>query len=223
MAVLRRALHAGSWYEGSGLELNKQLEDWLGAADLSHGPAKAIIAPHAGYSYCGACAGFAYRQISPVVVRRIFILGPSHNVRLAGCALSCASIYQTPIYDLHIDVQVYRELKETRHFGWMNLDADEEEHSIEMQLPFIAKVMQGFKNSFTIIPILVGSLSPEREALYGRLLAPYMADPQTLFVISSDFCHWGQRFRYTYYDRSCGPIHRSIQNLDKMVCTKCVR
>lgn len=74
-----------------------------------------------------------------------------------------------------------------------------------------------FKDSFTIIPILVGSLSPEREALYGRLLAPYMADPQTLFIISSDFCHWGQRFRYTYYDRSCGPIHRSIQNLDKMV------
>lgn len=74
-----------------------------------------------------------------------------------------------------------------------------------------------FKN-FTIIPILVGSLSPEREALYGRLLAPYMADSQTLFVISSDFCHWGQRFRYTYYDRSCGPIYRSIQNLDKMVC-----
>jgi len=75
-----------------------------------------------------------------------------------------------------------------------------------------------FKDSFNIIPILVGSLSPEREALYGRLLAPYMADPQTLFVISSDFCHWGQRFRYTYYDRACGPIHRSIQNLDKMVC-----
>lgn len=77
--------------------------------------------------------------------------------------------------------------------------------------------MYRFKDSFTIIPIVVGSLSPEKEAFYGRLLARYMADPQTLFVISSDFCHWGQRFRYTYYDRSCGPIHRSIQNLDKMV------
>ena len=127
-----------------------------------------------------------------------------------------ASIYQTPLYDLHIDQQVCRELEETRHFEWMDLNTDEEEHSIEMQLPFIAKVMEGFKDSFTIIPILVGSLSPEREALYGRLLAPYMADPQTLFVISSDFCHWGQRFRFTYYDRSCGPIYRSIQNLDKM-------
>lgn len=216
MALIRRANHAGSWYSGSETELHKQLDGWLSAADLSHGPARAVIAPHAGYSYCGACAGFAYRQISPVVVRRIFILGPSHHVRLAGCALSPASMYQTPLYDLNIDQQVYKELEETRHFEWMDLNTDEEEHSIEMQLPFIAKVMESFKNSFTIIPILVGSLSPEKEALYGRLLAPYMNDPQTLFVVSSDFCHWGQRFRYTYYDRSCGPIHKSIQNLDKM-------
>lgn len=39
---------------------------------------------------------------------------------------------------------VYRELEETRHFEWMDLNTDEEEHSIEMQLPFIAKVMEGY-------------------------------------------------------------------------------
>ncbi|XP_066593279.1 protein MEMO1 [Prorops nasuta] len=216
MALTRRATHAGSWYSDSASELSKQLEDWLTAADLSHGPARAIIAPHAGYSYCGGCAGFAYRQISPVLVRRIFILGPSHYVRLAGCALSPAAIYRTPLYDLQIDQKVYQELEQSGHFEWMNMSTDEEEHSVEMQLPFIAKVMEEFKDSFTIVPIFVGSLSPEREAFYGRLLAPYMADPQTLFIISSDFCHWGQRFRYTYHDRSNGPIHRSIQNLDKM-------
>lgn len=60
---------------------------------------------HAGYQYCGACGGHAYRQISPVVVRRIFILGPSHHVRLSGCALSSAEKYRTPLYDLHIDLQ----------------------------------------------------------------------------------------------------------------------
>lgn len=58
---------------------------------------------HAGYQYCGACGGHAYRQISPIVVRRIFILGPSHHVRLSGCALSCAQKYKTPLYDLNID------------------------------------------------------------------------------------------------------------------------
>ncbi|XP_043280209.1 protein MEMO1 [Venturia canescens] len=216
MALTRRATHRGSWYTDSGHELSKQLEDWLNGADLSHGPARAIIAPHAGYSYCGACSGFAYRQISPAVVRRIFILGPSHNVRLPGCALSSATSYQTPLYDLPIDNQVYRDLEETGQFEWMDMNTDEDEHSIEMHLPFIAKVMENFRDSFTIVPILVGSLSPEKESIYGRLLAPYLADPQSLFVISSDFCHWGQRFRYTHYDRSAGPIYRSIQNLDKM-------
>lgn len=117
---------------------------------------------------------------------------------------------------LHFFVAVNKELEETGHFEWMDMQTDEEEHSIEMQLPYIAKVMESNSN-FTVVPILVGSLTPEKEAMYGRILAPYLADPQNLFVISSDFCHWGHRFRYTHYDRSCGPIHKSIQNLDKMV------
>lgn len=47
-------------------------------------------------------------------------------------------------------------------------------------------------NDFTIVPILVGSLSFADEKAYGELLAPYLADPSNLFVISSDFCHWGK-------------------------------
>lgn len=60
-------------------------------------------------------------------------------------------------------------------------------------------------------------MSPEQEKLYGDILAPYLNDPQNLFVISSDFCHWGSRFRYTYYDESAGPIHKCIEKLDKNV------
>ncbi|XP_016976615.1 protein MEMO1 [Drosophila rhopaloa] len=211
----RRATHAGSWYTDSGSELSRQLDGWLGAADLSHGPARAIIAPHAGYTYCGACGAFAYRQVSPVVVKRIFILGPSHHVRLRGCALSVAKKYRTPLYDLKIDTQINAELEKTGQFSWMDMKTDEDEHSIEMHLPYIAKVMEDYKDQFTIVPILVGSLNPEQEAQYGSLLSSYLMDPTNLFVISSDFCHWGQRFSYTYYDRSCGAIHKSIEKLDK--------
>lgn len=65
--------------------------------------------------------------------------------------------------------------------------------------------------------MLVGSLSPEQEAVYGDVFAPYFKDPQNLFIISSDFCHWGERFNYTYYDKTQGPIHKSIEKLDKRV------
>jgi len=47
------------------------------------------------------------------------------------------------------------------------------------------------RGQFTIVPILVGSLTLDREQSYGQLLARYLADPDNLFVISSDFCHWG--------------------------------
>ena len=74
--------------------------------------------------------------------------------------------------------------------------------------------MQSQRDNFTVVPILVGSLSPDKEVKYGRIFAKYLADPSNLFIISSDFCHWGQRFRYTEYDESKGEIHQSIKALD---------
>jgi AmmeMemoRadiSam system protein B len=71
------------------------------------------------------------------------------------------------------------------------------------------------KGTFTIVPILVGALKPEDEERYGKLLSKYLLDPSNLFVISSDFCHWGKRFRYTYYDKSQGHIYQSIEALDR--------
>ena len=64
---------------------------------------------------------------------------------------------------------------------------------------------------------MVGALTTEKEAEYGAIFAKYLSDPSNLFVISSDFCHWGQRFRYTHYDEKCGEIHQSISALDHMV------
>lgn len=98
----------------------------------------------------------------------------------------------------------------------MSLKADEDEHSIEMHLPYVAKVMESQLGNFTIVPILVGSLSTENEKIYGKLLAKYLADSESVFIVSSDFCHWGSRFHYTFYEKSWGDIHESIDKLDHM-------
>jgi len=227
MSSTRRATHSGSWYVSDPGNLGKELDDWLmRAANESDGgnglPARAIIGPHAGYRYCGACGGHAYARIQPDKVRRVFILGPSHHVRLSGCALSGCTKYATPFYDLTIDRAMNAELMATEEFEVMSLEADEDEHSIEMHLPYIARVMQnaygGSEGSggrgFTVVPVLVGSLSPEKEAKYGRIFAKYLADPQNLFIVSSDFCHWGSRFRYTEYEDTKVPIHEYIKSLD---------
>ena len=66
---------------------------------------------------------------------------------------------------------------------------------------------------------MVGALSEDAEARYGKLLAPYLADPSNLFVISSDFCHWGERFQYQYFDpKHGGEIYQSIEALTTRRC-----
>ncbi|TMS04791.1 Protein MEMO1 [Larimichthys crocea] len=164
--VCREASHAGSWYSASGSQLNAQLEDWLSKAQSTIRPARAIIAPHAGYAYCGACAAHAYKQVDPSVTRRVFILGPSHHVPLSRCALSTAEIYKTPLYDLRIDQKVYADLWKTGLFERMSMQTDEDEHSIEMHLPYTAKAMESHKDEFSIVPVLVGALSQRFRYTY---------------------------------------------------------
>jgi len=211
----RRATHADSWYSADARSLSRELDAWLSKAPRLPRAARAVICPHAGYRYSGPTAAYSFNQIDPNTVKTIFILGPSHHVRLNGCAVSQCLSYATPLYNLDIDTQISQDLLDTGAFEVMSLEADEDEHSIEMQLPYLAKVMEPARGRFKIVPIMVGSISNSAEAKYGKILAKYLEDPSICFVISSDFCHWGQRFRYTHYDQNCGDIYESIEVLDK--------
>jgi len=210
----RRAVHAGSWYTDNARQLGEELDRWLRACGESKSPdVRGVIAPHAGYSYSGRCAAFAFANIDPQRTSRVFLLGPSHHYYTPRCALSKATVYKTPLGDLPIDLEVNDELKASGKFEVMDLQVDEAEHSMEMHLPYLAKVFQGWP--VKIVPILVGALSTESEAMYGRLLAKYVDDPRNFFSVSSDFCHWGSRFNYVYYDRKQGAIYKSIETLDR--------
>ncbi|KAI9309135.1 MEMO1 protein [Cunninghamella echinulata] len=228
----RSATHAGSWYTNSKTRLNSELEKNLIAAtvkdtSLPIKDVRAIIAPHAGYSYSGPTAAYAYKSINVSNIKRVFILGPSHHVYLDGCALSKYEAYDTPLGSLTLDHEVISELYLTKQFTLMSKSADEDEHSIEMHLPYIFKIFEKKINDIKIIPILVGSIHEEKEDKYGKIFGQYLSDPSNLFIVSSDFCHWGERFRYTYYqgkhlhrDDSIIidddiPIYKSIEQLDQ--------
>ncbi|DBA91358.1 TPA: hypothetical protein ACH3X2_004003 [Trebouxia sp. C0005] len=165
--------------------------------------------------YCGHVMASAYKHIDPQQVSRVFIVGPSHHVYTRQCLLSVAHAYSAPQGQVEIDQDIYSHLLQTGQFERMRLETDEAEHSLELQMPFIMHIMRG--QSFKLIPIMVGAISPDREALYGRLLGPFLDDPQNLFIVSSDFCHWGQRFGFTYHDiPKHGSISNSIQWLDQL-------
>lgn len=215
---------------------------------------------HAGYSYSGPAAAWAYRSWDVSKAKRVFLLGPSHHFYLSKCALSQCAKYATPLGDLTVDRETTNQLYETGKFQWMSQSVDEDEHSLEMHLPYIYKILsrsvifvcqiicvstdannnpRSFPNESAfpkLVPIMVGNTNAATEKQFGKLLAPYLQDPSNAFVISSDFAHWGLRFRYTYYESSSGetvdlsprskaprdpPIHESIKKVDFQCIDAC--
>jgi AmmeMemoRadiSam system protein B len=73
--------------------------------------------------------------------KRVFLLGPSHHYYLDTCALSRCKTYETPLGDLKLDLDTIAELEKTRKFSHMSRSADEDEHSLEMHLPYIYKML----------------------------------------------------------------------------------
>jgi AmmeMemoRadiSam system protein B len=102
-------------------------------------------------------------------------------------------------------------LRASNKFEYISKEDEEEEHSLEMQFPYLKMI---FPKDVTIVPIIVGGLKNNLEVEYADILRPYFNNDENLFVISSDFCHWGKRFSYTHYDKTKGPIFESIKSLD---------
>ena len=121
---LRGAYHAGSWYSGDFDTLDKTLSEFLNkaAADASkqqkveQQPLRAVICPHAGYSYSGPTAAYSYYQLqqeinkSTTSIETILILHPSHHVYLDGCAVSGATTLETPCGNLQVDNNIRQEI-----------------------------------------------------------------------------------------------------------------
>ncbi|CBX94676.1 hypothetical protein IAQ61_009360 [Plenodomus lingam] len=253
--VTRSPSHAGSWYSDNKELLSRQLDGWLEAVPSPARPigtsssqqgevsiptpnARAIIAPHAGYSYSGPAAAWAYKTVDWTNAKRVFLLGPSHHYYLTGAATTGCDNYGTPLGDLIVDTALVKEIQTKWQLEVMSKSVDEDEHSLEMHLPYIHKMLslnnpsfQSSPSSVPLVPIMIGNTDPSTESHYGALLAPYLSDPSNIFVVSSDFCHWGSRFRYTYYQPADGsaamtlrsssrvppeyPIHESIAAVDR--------
>jgi AmmeMemoRadiSam system protein B len=214
---IRRASHAGSWYESNRENLNLSLENFLTAPMNLNNPnktLKAIIAPHAGLEYSGPTAGFAYTNINPKNYSRVFLLGPSHHMYTNSICLPYGDIYETPLGDIEIDQEIISKLKREKYFETLKKNQEEKEHSLEMHLPFIKKIFG--ENPFKLIPLMIGNINSNQQDYYGKVLSEYIKDQKNLFIISSDFCHWGSNFDFTPTEGSIKNTSNFIEKLDKI-------
>jgi MEMO1 family protein len=204
----RKPSFAGSWYEADGKKLRPQISNFLKTADEKLkvqpfdntftgnepvvGTILGAIAPHAGYMFSGSTAGYVYESLKMRKISRVFLLGPSHYAPLHGCALPVEKTFATPIGDLRVDTRVINELKDFPLFK-LAPEIHKQEHSLEMQLPFIRQAL----GDVTIVPIIVGVLNDEDEMrTVGQMLSRYLKNGD-LVLVSSDFTHYGPRYDFT--------------------------
>lgn len=213
---VREMTHGGEWYP-----TDERLDQMMKAA-FYYAPAKdeeqenvvGIISPHSCYSVCLKTAAKAYARIDPTRYHNIIILGTCHHIPLPSCLVSQASEVMTPFGNIKVNKNICHSLvnEHSSLFSYMQQDVDDNEHSLEMQYPLIKYVFGN--QDVEIIPILVGSLNDEREEKITNILKPLITAPDSLFIISSDFTHWGEIFKFTAFANSKKPLSMQPQLFD---------
>jgi len=182
---IREPAVAGMFYPAGADQLERTVRSLLDDAGAKPGPApKAMIVPHAGYIYSGPVAAAAYRLLTPArqTIRRVVLLGPAHRVYLDGMAVPAADGFATPLGTVPVAQAARRNICDLPGVDVSDL-AHRDEHSLEVQLPFLQAVLDDFE----LLPIVVGQCEPDRVA---GVIDAVWGGPETLIVISSDLSHY---------------------------------
>lgn len=209
MANIRPPVHAGKWYPEKKTDLESSIVALLAnqpAHDSRSRTIKALIVPHAGYRYSGHIAAAAYAQIKGDDYDTVVVLGPRHGYNTHRISTVVAqTAYRTPLGDVAVCEWAHTRLLNVPGTYQLAVRDEEQEHAVELQLPLLQHVIgMGFGLDFDILPVYV-STTPETvqttfaPELLSMLLLLYRQS-RVLFVISTDFSHYGAHFKYTPVD-----------------------
>jgi len=220
-----RPAAAEGFYPGSPTALRNAVEGYLREArphvptELKGQGPRAIIVPHAGYTYSGQTAALAYKPLQgKEKPSRVILIGPSHHIHMPGaCSVPDYRAYETPLGQVSVDQDALATLTQSGLFHKTRI-AHSSEHCLEVQIPFLQVL---WPDPPQIVPIVVGGLS----AVQCRAAAAQVAkilDEDSLLIISTDFTHYGPRFRYTpFKDTPRAELREKIRELD-MRAVRCV-
>ena len=186
--AIRPPAVAGMFYPGDPASLRDELLTCLAVPPAPTFPdaglLKSLIVPHAGYIYSGGTAGHAYALLAPLAgrIRRVVLLGPCHRVSVRGLAAPTAKAFATPLGSIPLDRAALDALADLPQVVASDA-AHAQEHSLEVQLPFLQTVL----GAFELVPLAVGDASAGEIA---EVLDRLWGGPETLIVISSDLSHF---------------------------------
>jgi hypothetical protein len=189
-AEIKKPNVSGMFYPSGRQALSAQIDGFLDKAEVLPVADDIIVlvSPHAGYIYSGPVAAYGYKVIQKKSYKTVLILAPSHYFSLNGISVWKDGIFQTPLGDVPVDSVFAAQLIERSEQARFIPDVFTREHSLEVQIPFLQKVL---KTDFKIVPVIMGQISYQDSQRLARIIKDIIGQRRdVLIVASSDLSHY---------------------------------
>jgi AmmeMemoRadiSam system protein B len=191
--MIRKPAVAGTFYPSDKEALTRQIDQLLDAVIIKdYGDPIGFVCPHAGYIYSGLTAAYSYKHLKGREYEKVIILAPNHYDTFTEIATWVGDGMETPFGTVEVDssgLSKHGVIKSKLGFG--------KEHSLEVQLPFLQKVL---KVGWKLVPLVMGAQTIESINLGKKILKEYM-DDKNLIIISSDLSHFHPYDRANIIDK----------------------
>ena len=195
---------AGHWYDSDPEILARSVDGYLDSAQLPEleGDVIAVIAPHAGHTYSGAVAGYAFATLRGRSPDLVAVIAPMHHPYSELLITTAHDAYSTPLGDVLVDKDALHELdgllRSELHFGLSPVENDPE-HSLEIELPFLQRALH---SPWKLLPVMVRVREASISERLGKALAKVLRDKNFVLVASTDLSHFYNQETALTYDRA---------------------
>ncbi len=188
MPFVREPAVAGYFYTADSGTLEREVDAMIESArpPQIEGRLVGLISPHAGYLYSGPTAAHGYKLVQKGEYDSVIVVGPSHREYFDGIAIFPGDSYRTPLGDIPIDNELRLALAEVNKKIPITTKGHRLEHSIEVQLPFLQRVLGGF----AFVPMIMGDQRRANCDLLAEAIAAVCRERKLLLVASSDLSHY---------------------------------
>ncbi len=178
---------AGQFYPADPEQLASMVDGFLEGIEPTPGRPIGLIVPHAGYIYSGPVAAYAYAELRGQHYDAVILIGPNHRLPdFAGIGVYPAGAFQTPLGTVPVDAELAQAILEADPSFQSDPQLHALEHSLEVQLPFLQRVLPGTP----IVPILIGMPTQENARALTAALNRVLPGRNVLLIGSSDLSHY---------------------------------
>jgi len=182
---------AGQWYLDDPRLLSAKVDGYIRDATLPQldGEVVAIVTPHAGHVYSGPVAGYSFATLRGLKPDLVAVVSPMHYPYPQALLTTAHSAYETPLGVIPVDVEAVQRLNDSLEkelgYGLAYVRRDPE-HSLEIELPFLQRVL----GEFRLLPVMILDQSETTAQALGLALAEVLGGKRALLVGSSDLSHF---------------------------------